>query len=144
MNREYTTEEVTEIAGEVLKNVSAYPDRATVVALEGNLGAGKTTLAQAVAGLLGVRESVVSPTFVIAKFYQTSSPTFTQLVHIDAYRIESEDELGPIRFDQILQSPNTLVLIEWPKRINSALPEDVLWIDIDHKDDIREITIHEK
>lgn len=100
-------------------------DSATVLTLAGDLGAGKTTLVQALARELGVTEVVTSPTFVVMKSYQTTHLVFTHLVHIDAYRIDEVSELTPLHFAQVLQTPQTLVCIEWPERINSALPAKV-------------------
>jgi len=115
-------------------------DQATVLGLTGEMGAGKTTLAQAIARSLGVADTVVSPTFVIAKFYEATKGSFKALVHIDAYRIDSLDELGPIGFEDILAQPETLVIIEWPERIDAALPDQAVRLQIDHDEDKR--TIH--
>ena len=99
-------------------------ERATVLALQGELGAGKTTLTQAIATALGVADTVTSPTFVVQKNYLAANQHWTQLVHIDAYRIEDSSELGPLRITELWQQPATLVVLEWPERIFSALPSD--------------------
>ena len=96
---------------------------ATVLALHGDLGAGKTTFTQTVAKTLGVQETVTSPTFVIMKGYETTSERFEQLVHIDAYRIEEEDEMRPLHFKELLGQPNTLICIEWAEKITNLLPD---------------------
>lgn len=106
-------------------------DKAVVIALKGDLGAGKTTFVQELALQLGVTETVTSPTFTIMKQYQTSHPDFSDLIHIDAYRIEQVDELGPLRFSLLLEQPNTLMCIEWPENIASALPPDPIYISIE-------------
>jgi len=95
---------------------------ATVLTLSGNLGAGKTTLVQALACALGVVESVQSPTFVVMKQYRTNNATFTNLVHIDAYRIEDSTELETLHFSALLTQPSTLICIEWPEHIAGAIP----------------------
>jgi tRNA threonylcarbamoyladenosine biosynthesis protein TsaE len=95
---------------------------ATVIGLVGNLGAGKTTFVQELALELGVKDRVQSPTFTILKTYQTTHPLFKQLIHMDAYRIESLAELEPLRFQELLNSPETLFCIEWPEKIAPALP----------------------
>lgn len=95
---------------------------ATVVGLVGDLGAGKTTFVQAVAKHLGVSEVVTSPTFLIMREYETTHPVFKHLVHMDAYRIMDNSELGPLRFIEVLARPDTLVCIEWVERIKDALP----------------------
>lgn len=103
---------------------------ATVIGLSGDLGAGKTTLVQAIASTLGVSEVVQSPTFVIMKQYDTSHPTFTQLVHMDAYRIEDITELAPLHFSAVLEQSHTLVCIEWPELIAAVLPASAQYINL--------------
>lgn len=89
--------------------------KATLVALHGDLGAGKTTLVQFMARELGVREDVQSPTFVIQKSYETSEGEFKRLVHIDAYRIEKPEEFETLRIAETLSDPDSLVMVEWPR-----------------------------
>jgi len=139
MNEYYQESQVSEIAQKVLTLLVLNEHSATVLCLEGDLGAGKTTLTQSLAVVLGVTETVVSPTFVIAKHYTLEHSQFSHLVHIDAYRIDSEDELGPLKFAALLEQPRTLVIIEWPKRIVNSIPDDALWLKITHHDDVRHI-----
>lgn len=98
---------------------------AHVVGLRGELGAGKTTFVQVVARTLGVKEKVTSPTFVLAQRYTTTHPVFTDLVHIDAYRLagETKDTIG---FVEYLNDPHTLVLVEWPENLpkEASFPAD--------------------
>jgi tRNA threonylcarbamoyl adenosine modification protein YjeE len=119
------------LAASLLSALVAKPEnsQATVIALAGELGAGKTTFVQVLARALGVREVVQSPTFSIFKIYPTANQSFKTLVHMDAYRIESLAELRPLRFAEILQSPQTLVCIEWAEQIAAALPESVVKIN---------------
>ncbi|MEK7228109.1 MAG: tRNA (adenosine(37)-N6)-threonylcarbamoyltransferase complex ATPase subunit type 1 TsaE [Patescibacteria group bacterium] len=121
MKRSYPTEELSSVAKEVLSLLEVSEDRATVVAFYGELGAGKTTLVQAIATELGVQEMVTSPTFVIAKWYRTTTSNFYTLVHIDAYRIEKEEELSTLGFDKLLREPKALVIIEWPEKLPNTL-----------------------
>lgn len=117
MKLTYSYDKLPEIAKEVLALVPPSDAGATILALSGPLGAGKTILTQEIAKLLGVVETVVSPTFVIAKWYTAVTGGFDTLVHVDAYRIESEEELVPLGFSKLLKKPNTLVVIEWPERL---------------------------
>lgn len=121
MKRVYSREELPEVAKEVLAQMAISEDFATVVALYGELGAGKTTLVQAIASELGVEEVVTSPTFVIAKWYKTNVNSFYNLVHIDAYRIESESEIETLGFAGLLKQPKSLVIVEWPEKIPKTL-----------------------
>ena len=95
---------------------------ATIVALVGDLGAGKTTFVQALGKELGVTETMQSPTYVLMKKYQTTNSKFQTLIHIDAYRLENPEEFTALRPEQFLQDPKTLVVVEWPEKVAGALP----------------------
>jgi tRNA threonylcarbamoyladenosine biosynthesis protein TsaE len=103
-------------------------DAAVVIALHGDLGAGKTTFVQALGRALGVAEQITSPTFTIMKGYETTDTDFTHLIHMDAYRIDDSTELGPLRFSEVLAAPQTLFCIEWAERIVEALPQNLIQI----------------
>jgi tRNA threonylcarbamoyladenosine biosynthesis protein TsaE len=134
--REVTKDQLDDFAGEVLAMVKeGAAKEAQVIALSGDLGAGKTTFTQALGRRLGITEDMTSPTFTIMKGYETTDDTFTHVVHMDAYRIESEEELRPLRFDEILKMPNTLLVIEWAELIKGALPADALHITLSIKDE---------
>jgi tRNA threonylcarbamoyladenosine biosynthesis protein TsaE len=140
MKRIYTASEAPVVARDILSLLPVYPDKATIIALSGPLGAGKTSLTQAIALELGVVERVVSPTFVVAKWYTPGTGPFTSLVHMDAYRIESEDELGPLGFLSTIQNPETLVIIEWPEKLPMLLAEHAPMVFLlDHHENDRSI-----
>lgn len=94
-----------------------------VITLEGDLGAGKTTFTQELGRNLGVTEQVTSPTFTIMKQYELDHELFDTLVHIDAYRFESEEEARPLRLEEIFTIPRAIVCVEWPERIPSLIPK---------------------
>lgn len=98
----------------------------SVVALHGELGAGKTAFVQALAQTLGVTEPVTSPTFAILNRYTTSHARWQTLLHMDAYRIEHENELGPLRFSELITQPDTIFCIEWAAQVAAALPPHTL------------------
>lgn len=114
---------------------SAPTDGPTIVALHGDLGAGKTTFVQALARELGVEGAVTSPTFVVMKSYETNDEVFATLVHIDAYRIQSDDEMRPLQFADMLTAPRTLICIEWAEKIATLLPAAVHHLTFTHQSD---------
>ncbi|MEI9930794.1 MAG: tRNA (adenosine(37)-N6)-threonylcarbamoyltransferase complex ATPase subunit type 1 TsaE [Rhizomicrobium sp.] len=93
------------------------------VALEGDLGAGKTTLARAILRALGVTEDVPSPTFTLVQIYETPRLTVR---HYDLYRIENASEMDELGLDDALAEG--AALIEWPERAEGRLPSDTLHI----------------
>lgn len=104
---------------------------AHVLALSGDLGAGKTAFTKELASLLGIPHDITSPTFVIMKSYPIPThPFFKTLVHIDAYRIESDDEMRVLGLKEILSEPTNLVCIEWPEKIAALIPENAYTITI--------------
>lgn len=111
-----------------------------VVALSGDLGSGKTTLAQAICRGYGVKASVTSPTFALVHAYEGKHST---VYHCDLYRLRDESELTNIGWDDLLNE-RALVLIEWPERAGSRLPEEVTHLHLDHvgdQTDVRVLTV---
>lgn len=98
-------------------------DKATVVALQGDLGSGKTNLTQVVGSLLGIEDNMQSPTFVIEKIYEINWNGFEKLIHIDAYRLEKEEELLHLGWEEIINEPENLIFIEWPENVKNIIPE---------------------
>ena len=115
---------------ELEKQASVFVDTITprehayVIALSGNLGAGKTTFVKQIAPLLGIEEHMTSPTFVIQKNYDIAWQGFEQFIHIDAYRIEHADEMKALKFQETLLNKRNLICIEWAENIKDILPED--------------------
>ena len=114
-----------------------------VIALEGELGAGKTTFTQAFAEALGVREHLKSPTFVLMKHYRikpiTNPPDgragnqrLTTLYHLDCYRLRDYKDLEPLGIENILNNPENIILIEWAERVVDILPKNHWVVHIDH------------
>ena len=88
-----------------------------VVGLSGELGAGKTTLAQAVCRGLGAETGVTSPTYALVHRYQHSRPIY----HVDCYRLRAPDEARDLGFDDMIRE-GAIVLIEWPERAGPWAP----------------------
>lgn len=102
-----------------------------LVTLTGELGVGKTTLAQAICSGYGVREEITSPTYALIHEYRAPK---SAVFHIDLYRLESPEQLTNIGWDEIVSS-RALILVEWPERAGSRLPDDHLPIDLDYLPD---------
>src|SRR3954464_4183747 len=105
--------------------------RGDAVALWGDLGAGKTTLARAILQALGVKEDVPSPTFTIVQNYATSPP----VAHYDLYRLKSAREMAELGFEDALDQG--AVLVEWPERAPEALPPAALHVRLSSRDSER-------
>ncbi len=140
--KEFCIENIDEIARDILASVEPKKENATVVTLSGDLGAGKTTLTQAIGKALGVKEAMISPTFVIIKNYSLIGQKFESLLHIDAYRLNDGNELAKLRFAEYLENPKNLIIIEWPERVADVLPQEVISYKIEHLDEAnRSITL---
>jgi tRNA threonylcarbamoyladenosine biosynthesis protein TsaE len=136
----HATKEILAVISDSYKEGSS----ACVVCLSGDLGAGKTTMTQLIAKELGVIESLQSPTFVIKKIYDTKSDVFKKLVHMDAYRLEGEENLEVLRLEEDFKSPHTLMIIEWPEMIESIIPENAIHVEIKHNNNGRIIQLDNK
>jgi|JI8StandDraft_1071087.scaffolds.fasta_scaffold07159_2 tRNA threonylcarbamoyladenosine biosynthesis protein TsaE len=136
MRKEFTIDHIETIADDVLALCVPKHDHATVLALTGDLGAGKTTLTQALGKKLGVSETMISPTFVIMKNYVLGESGevrgYRKLVHIDAYRLDSPQEMMTLGFETLLADPGNLIIVEWPERIAGILPSDRIAITLEH------------
>lgn len=102
-----------------------------LITLTGELGVGKTTLAQAICRGYGVKDEITSPTYALVHEYLGARST---VYHIDLYRLDSPDQLTNIGWDEIVAS-RSVILVEWPERAGSRLPADHLPIDIDYVPD---------
>ena len=133
--------ETTGAAKVLLSQLEPSKTRATILGLVGDLGSGKTTFTQALARELGVEENVTSPTFVIEKFYPLKHKKWQRLVHIDAYRLNKPEELAHLRFQELLDDPGTLIVIEWAEKVEGLLPADYHRINFKFiNEDTREIS----
>jgi len=98
----------------------------TTLALHGDMGVGKTTFVQGLARGLGVEARVTSPTFAIYSVYRSGART---LLHLDAYRLENEQQLEPLLLDEFLVSPWCLA-VEWPDKVAGWLPANALHLTL--------------
>lgn len=130
------------IAKKVLSHLGSYSHRkASVVLLEGDLGSGKTTFTQALARELGVTDYVHSPTFILKKSYTAPHVTYKKLVHVDAYRFNDPKEAKALRLEDDTQDPHTIIVVEWPSKMDEIPHDAVVSFDV-LDDDTRDVTLH--
>jgi len=122
----------------------------------GDLGGGKTTFLQGLAKGLGVKEKVLSPTFIIMrKFeirnpkFETNSkfqiPKFQTFHHIDCYRIKKPKEILDLGFKEIISDPKNIVVVEWADRVSRIIPKGALWLSFEFVDkNKRKIVVESK
>lgn len=102
--------------------------KSLVIALQGEMGTGKTTFIKALAKILGLKKRIVSPSFLIIKSFPLKKGCFKKLFHIDVYRLKKTSELTKLGFIEIIKEPKNLVLIEWAEKIKTLLPQDTIWL----------------
>lgn len=123
----FSISEVHAIAEDIVRVVT---ERALHgVTVSGNVGAGKTTLAQAIGSVLGVKPQIISPTFILMKRYDATTEPFSKFVHIDAYRVESEQEA---RTFMPKRAEGDFFYIEWPERLGAHLPPLLLSLELSY------------
>lgn len=138
-----TIENLNEIALSIIREATKRVNNgAIIIALFGDLGAGKTTLTKEIAKIIGVKENIISPTFVIMKMYDLDKnklgvivTPFNKLIHIDAYRLKDETELNHLGFDVLSKDKNNIIVIEWPEIVDKCLDDNVFRVLLTHKDD---------
>lgn len=116
MNIEFSLTEINEVAAQVL---AQNPKK--VILFNGEMGAGKTTFIKAFSKLLGVNDTMSSPTFSLVNEYQTSQNQ--KIFHFDVYRIKSEDEALDMGIEEYLYSGNWC-FIEWSEKIPNLIPDE--------------------
>lgn len=119
------------IAKELVKQIVGHrksnTSNAVVIGLSGELGSGKTTFVQGFARILGIKEKVLSPTFVIMK-------RFKNLIHFDCYRIKKPKEILDLGWKEMIKNPQNIILVEWAEKIKKILPKNYIKINFKHID----------
>jgi tRNA threonylcarbamoyladenosine biosynthesis protein TsaE len=139
VDKKYTTKsakETQDLGSRFAKSllVNLQIGKAVVLGLSGNLGGGKTTFLQGFAKGMGIKEKILSPTFVIMK-------RFGNFYHIDCYRLKNEKDILELGFEKIISNPKNIVAIEWPEKIKKALPKETIYINFKFIDEqTRELT----
>jgi len=103
-----------------------------VLAFEGSLGAGKTTFIQGLAEGIGIKNKIVSPTFILMRSYNN-------FYHLDLYRLEGEveKEVRNLGLFDIWENPKNIVAIEWAEKIKNIMPAKTIWIKFKNIDNER-------
>jgi len=116
---------------EVGRRLADWLQAGDIVLLHGDLGAGKTALAQGVAAGLGIGSPISSPSFVLINEYEVSTARIPgRLFHVDLYRLRDDADLESIGFDEIISPLNSITVVEWPERARDLLPDTYLLIEI--------------
>ena len=125
------THAVARVLWRTLKHIVPF-DHACVIALRGDLGAGKTAFMQGFAKAMGLGQFMTSPTFLLMRSFDVPGATSVRtLVHIDSWRIQADD-LGHLGMADALRDPHNIICIEWAERVKSLLPYDTIWVDFKH------------
>ena len=133
--------ETEKIARQLARSVAAKRgERASVIALSGNLGTGKTSFTKAFLRSLGVKEIVSSPTFVLSREYELKRGKHKKAYHIDIYRL-TEKEARVLELKRIFKEKNAIVLIEWAEKIRKMIPQNAMWIYFKHGKSKKQRTI---
>jgi tRNA threonylcarbamoyladenosine biosynthesis protein TsaE len=105
-----------------------------VIALEGDLGAGKTIFVKGLAKAFGIKKNITSPTFVLMKIYKIENSKFKiqNLVHVDCFRLDEPQELFYLGLEEYLNEPHSIVVIEWADKIKKYLKKfnKIIWLKI--------------
>lgn len=91
---------------------------ATIIALSGDLGAGKTAFVKCAGKFFNIKDDITSPTFVIQKEYEIHGDSiFKKMIHIDAYRLKNKDELEYLKWQDSISNSENIIFIEWPEQV---------------------------
>lgn len=137
-------EETKKFAESIAKEVAnkKFP---RILALRGELGGGKTTFMQGFAKALGVKEKVLSPTFILMNKFKIKAGDFSFLYHFDLYRINKKEEVLNLGIERIISDKKNIIAIEWPESIKSLLPKKTARIKFKFIDEkTREIKVNLK
>jgi len=137
-------EDTKKIAGQLARKIlkRGPGGGATVIALRGELGSGKTTFVQGFYSGFGLKKRAVSPTFIILRRTALKNKNgFKNLFHMDTYRLRSAGDTGPLGLKKLFKEPGNLFLIEWAENIKKALPKETAWIKFFHGKTDKERTL---
>jgi tRNA threonylcarbamoyladenosine biosynthesis protein TsaE len=92
---------------------------------------------------VGIKKRALSPTFIIMRRYRLARKKFSNVFHMDAYRLKNPEHLSALGFESILSNPKNLLLIEWGEKMKPLIPKDAQWLQFSYgkKEGERKITI---
>jgi len=138
--KEYISKKVADTE-KIAKDLAGKLTGGELIALSGNLGAGKTVFVKALAQALGVKGNITSPTFVLMKVYTPDNKKINKFVHVDCYRLEGQEDLSDIGLGDYLNDDKIIVVVEWADKVLN-LPDKTIRVNIDYRGgDTRHIVI---
>lgn len=143
----FQTKKIAKLLAQEILSVKFPRKSALVLALQGDLGAGKTTFVQGFLHGAGVKKKITSPTFTIVKSYKVKGYKDYKLIyHIDCYRIHKPKDILNTGIREIFNNSRNVVLIEWPERIKKLLPPKMIFLRLKHgrKENERELNLNLK
>ncbi len=129
-----SAEETRKVAAVLAAELDKRAPHPLIIALDGDLGSGKTTFIQRLARALGIKRRLLSPTFLLMRSYPIPKPLagYHKLYHLDAYRFKRAQETETIALQNVLCDSQNIILIEWAGNIKKALPKNSIWMKFEH------------
>jgi tRNA threonylcarbamoyladenosine biosynthesis protein TsaE len=131
MEKTVTSGQLKELAGELAEKIGPND----VLALYGDLGAGKTTFTRFLVEALGFESRVQSPTFILVRNYHKKKGQIKKVNHVDLYRLNNVNEVLDIGINEMIQEKENITIIEWPEIMEELLPENTIKIYFEFVDD---------
>lgn len=125
----HSDQETKKIAADFIQSLQN-KDQSVVIALHGDLGAGKTTFTQGLAEGLGITDKVLSPTFIVMRQHPVPNSSKT-LYHLDLYRLNEQQSLEELGVADLFSDPEAIVVIEWPEKLADSLPPHTTYITLE-------------
>ncbi len=137
----HSREETQKVAGDLALSLKG----PAVITLRGELGAGKTTFTQGLARVLGIKQKIISPTFIIMRKYDLPEikGDLKYFYHVDLYRLDTDKAIESTGLLEVLADSESIVIIEWPEKMESLLPEKRIDIQLKYlSENEREVFIN--